>query len=42
MKGSQFPFGVLNIAHQEFKKIFVRKRYSLDNPEEHEKLINKI
>jgi hypothetical protein len=41
MKGHQFPFGVLTV-NDNSSKIFVRKRYSLHNPEDHPLLIKKI
>lgn len=27
MKGTQFPFGVLNVNESEVKKVLVKKRY---------------
>jgi hypothetical protein len=42
MKGTQFPFGVLNTNDQLLRKIFVKKRYLFNNEEEYEQLKAKV
>jgi hypothetical protein len=42
MRGSQFPFGVLNITESEAAKTLVKKRYVFKDNEEYDQMAEKI
>ena len=42
MRGTQFPFGVLNVDESQLKKTFVKKRYLYRGQDEYDQLQFKI
>lgn len=42
MRGNQFPFGLLNLEKNKYKKVLIRKRYHYKNISEYTKFKDKV